>query len=53
MLIYQLDRAVSTAGVNPKPQRLSTLVAKGFEIFCAFDSLVKRLPPEKHDWNEV
>lgn len=61
--------AVSTAGANPKPQWLSTLIDKGFEIFCAFDSdkvgemmadkmitlypVVKRLRPEKHDWNEV
>jgi hypothetical protein len=61
--------AVSTAGANPEPQWLSTLIDKGFEIFCAFDSdkvgemmadkmitlypVVKRLRPEKHDWNEV
>ena len=61
--------AVSTAGANPKPQWLSTLIDKGFKIFCAFDSdkvgemmaekmitlypVVKRLRPEKHDWNEV
>jgi hypothetical protein len=61
--------AVSTTGANPKPPWLSTLIDKGFEIFCAFDSdrtgdtmaykmrtlypVVKRLRPEKHDWNEV
>jgi hypothetical protein len=61
--------AVSTAGANPTPPWLSTLIDKGFEIFCAFDSdrtgdtmaykmitlypVVKRLRPEKHDWNEV
>lgn len=60
---------VSTAGANPKPPWLSTLIAKGFDIFCAFDAdrtgdtmaykmitlypVVKRLRPERHDWNEV
>ena len=61
--------AMSTAGVNSVPPWLENLIEKGFEIFCAFDSdatgelmankmiklypLVKRLRPEKHDWNEV
>ncbi len=61
--------AVSTSGANPKPLWLPNLIEKGFEIFCAFDSditgdtmadkmitlypAVKRLRPEKHDWNEV
>jgi hypothetical protein len=60
---------VSTAGANPKPPWLSTLIDKGFEIFCAFDAdrtgdtmaykmitlypVVKRLRPERHDWNQV
>jgi hypothetical protein len=61
--------AVSTSGATPNPPWLSTFLHKGFEIFCAFDSdetgdsmankmirlypTVKRLRPEKHDWNDV
>ena len=60
--------ALSTAGANPKPAWLSFLIEKGFDIYCGFDSddtgdsransmtrlhpTVKRLRPEKHDWNE-
>ena len=61
--------AVSTSGATPNPPWLSIFLHKGFEIVCAFDSdetgdrmankmislypTVKRLRPEKHDWNDV
>ncbi len=61
--------AVSTSGANPNPAWLPPLVKKGYEIFCGFDSdatgetcakkmahlypTVKRLTPDRHDWNEV
>ena len=61
--------AISTSGATPNPPWLSIFIHKGFEIFCAFDSdekgdnlankmigiypIVKRLRPEKHDWNDV
>jgi len=59
----------STSGANPNPAWLPLFMAKGFEIYCAFDNdetgeraankmiclypVVKRLRPTKHDWNEV
>ena len=67
--IHPTFMAVSTSGANPNPAWLSPLVKKGYEIFCGFDSdatgetcakkmahlypTVKRLKPDKHDWNEV
>jgi len=60
--------ALSTSGVNPNPAWLPLLIEKGFDIYCGFDSddtgdsfanrmiylypIVKRLRPDKHDWNE-
>ena len=60
---------LSTSGVNPNPAWLTTLINKGFEIYCGFDadetgdsladkmmrrySSIKRLRPSKHDWNEI
>ena len=59
---------ISTSGVNPNPAWLPLLIEKGFDIYCGFDSddtgdsfanrminlypTVKRLRPDKHDWNE-
>jgi hypothetical protein len=59
----------STSGANPNPAWLSFFMAKGFEIYCGFDSdetgeraankmlklypMVRRLRPIKHYWNEV
>jgi len=61
--------AISTSGANPNTYWITHLINQGFEIFCAFDSdetgertanrmrelypMVKRLRPEKHDWNDV
>lgn len=68
-VIHQKCLAVSTSGANPSPYWLAHFINHGFEIFCAFDSdetgertansmrelypMVKRLRPEKHDWNDV
>lgn len=61
--------AFSTSGANSNPLWLFQLISKGFEIYCGFDSdatgdrlankmielypSVKRLRPDKHDWNDV
>ena len=61
--------AISTSGANPNPLWLLHFINKGFEIYCGFDSddigdrlaqkmieiypSVKRLTPDKHDWNDV
>jgi len=68
-VLYQNCIAVSTTGANSNPYWITHFIDQGFEIFCAFDSdetgermankmrelfpTVKRLRPEKHDWNEV
>jgi 5S rRNA maturation endonuclease (ribonuclease M5) len=61
--------AISTSGANPNPLWLLHFINKGLEIYCGFDSddigdrlaqkmieiypSVKRLTPDKHDWNDV
>jgi len=61
--------AMSTSGAHPSPAWLPILIAKGFQVYCGFDSdetgdsladrmlqlhpAVKRLRPSKHDWNDV
>jgi hypothetical protein len=61
--------AVSTSGAHPNPAWLPTLIGKGFNLFCGFDSdatgdsiaqgmmhlypQVRRLRPSRHDWNDV
>lgn len=61
--------ALSTSGANSNPSWLLQFINKGFEIYCGFDSdgtgdrlankmielypPVKRLRPDKHDWNDV
>lgn len=61
--------AVSTSGANPNPLWLINFINKGLELYCGFDSddtgdrlaqkmielypSVKRLAPDKHDWNDV
>ncbi len=61
--------ALSTSGANPNPAWLPILIKRGFKIFCGFDSnkpgdiiakkmighypSVKRLRPNKNDWNDV
>jgi 5S rRNA maturation endonuclease (ribonuclease M5) len=60
--------AISTAGATPNPAWLSHLVKRNMKIFCGFDAdetgdraakimlrqypQIKRLRPDKHDWNE-
>jgi len=60
---------LSTSGANPNPVWLKSLINRGFEIYCGFDSdapgntiankmialypTVKRLRPCKQDWNEI
>ncbi len=61
--------AISTAGVTTTLPWLNNWSRKGYEIFCAYDAdatgesmanrmieafpAVKRLRPQRHDWNEV
>jgi hypothetical protein len=61
--------AVSTAGVSANPAWLKNVVAKGYQVFCGFDSddtgerqaqkmiqlhpTIKRLRPHLKDWNDV
>ncbi len=61
--------AISTSGANPNPVWLKSLINKGFDIYCGFDSdepgdnlahkmidlypTVRRLRPCKQDWNEI
>jgi hypothetical protein len=68
-VLHQQCMAVSTSGANPNPHWINHFMDRGFEIFCAFDSdetgertanrmqelypAIKRLKPQKHDWNEV
>jgi hypothetical protein len=68
-VLYRKCLAISTSGANPNPYWITHLINQGFEIYCAFDSdetgertanrmhelypMVKRLRPEKHDWNDV
>jgi hypothetical protein len=67
--LHQDCIALSTSGAHPKPPWLSSLITKGFDVYCGFDAdhtgdshadtmlrlhpTVKRLRPSKHDWNEV
>ena len=69
---HSLDRAciaLSTAGAHPNPLWLSSLIKRGFNVFCGFDAdetgdtlakkmitlhpSIKRLRPPRHDWNDV
>jgi len=68
-VLHRKCLAISTSGANPNPYWITHLINQGFEIFCAFDSdetgertanrmrelypMIKRLRPEKHDWNDV
>lgn len=60
---------ISTAGVRSNPPWLLPLIARGYDIHCGFDadepgeaascrliarhSLIKRLRPPAHDWNDA
>jgi hypothetical protein len=60
---------ISTSGVRANPAWLRGLIARGYEIHCGFDadrpgdaaatrmmalySVVKRLRPSAHDWNDA
>jgi hypothetical protein len=61
--------AISTAGANPNPAWLRSLIHQGCPVFCGFDSdqtgntmankmirlypTIRRLRPPKKDWNDV
>ncbi len=61
--------AISTSGATPNPQWLKGLIEKGYDIYCGFDAdetgdklaekmisihpTVKRLRPQRHDWNDL
>ena len=60
---------ISTAGVRPDAPWLQPLLARGYDIYCGFDTdepgetasrrmitchrSIKRLRPPQHDWNEA
>ena len=60
---------ISTAGIRSNPPWLQPLIARGYDIHCGFDadepgeaascrliarhSLIKRLLPPAHDWNDA
>ena len=60
---------ISTAGVRPDAPWLHPLLARGYDIYCGFDTdepgetaslrmltrhpAIQRLRPPKHDWNEA
>lgn len=60
---------ISTAGVRPDAPWLHPLLARGYEVYCGFDtddagesasrqmsachSTIQRLRPPKHDWNDA
>jgi hypothetical protein len=68
-VLHRKCLALSTSGAKPNPYWITHFINQGLEIFCAFDSdetgertanrmrelypMVKRLRPEKHDWNDV
>jgi hypothetical protein len=60
---------ISTAGVRPDAPWLHPLLARGYDIYCGFDTdepgesasrqmitrhpSIQRLPPPQHDWNQA
>jgi hypothetical protein len=69
LAFHPRHRCLSTAGARPNPHWLQRLLDRGCEIYCGFDAdpigdqmarammalhtAVKRLRPERHDWNDV
>ena len=67
--LYQRYLAISTSGATGNPLWLKSLINRGYDIYCGFDSddtgdnmankmislhpTIKRLRPPKHDWNDV
>ncbi len=67
--LYPTWLSISTSGATPNPVWLKSFINTGYEIYCGFDSDetgenvaqkmitlypgIKRLSPQKHDWNEV
>jgi len=61
--------AISTAGAHPNPPWLSSLIKRGYTVFCGYDAdktgdlmakqmialypIIERIRPVKHDWNDV
>lgn len=69
---FTLNRSrtcISTTGARPHPKWLASLVSKGLQIYCGYDSdatgetmaqamsktypTIRRIRPEKKDWNDV
>ncbi len=68
-VLYPDYTAISTSGATANPPWLQNFIANGCDIYCGFDAdeigdkmanemikqypSIKRLRPQKHDWNEV
>lgn len=68
-VLYPEYTAISTSGAHHDPAWLKKFIANGCDVFCGFDAdptgdtlarkmmelhpSVKRLRPDRHDWNEV
>lgn len=68
-VIYPQHYCLSTAGARPNPRWLPSLLDSGSQVYCGFDTdstgeamaqamislypTVRRLRPNRHDWNEV
>jgi len=67
--LHPESHCLSTSGVRPNPQWLTPLIRRGHQVYCGFDAddagektaqamislhpSVRRLRPERHDWNDV
>lgn len=68
-VLYPDYTAISTSGATANPAWLQNFIANGCDIYCGFDAdeigdkmanemikqypSIKRLRPQKHDWNEI
>jgi hypothetical protein len=69
LALYPSYLAISTSGATTNPAWLRSFINNEYEIYCGFDSdetgdklaekmitiypTIRRLRPQKHDWNEV
>lgn len=67
--LHPQHRCLSTAGARPEPTWLVPIIEKGTRVYCGFDAdetgermaramagfhpSVIRLPPPRHDWNDL
>jgi|TARA_Y100000310_G_C20536336_1_gene741047 hypothetical protein len=67
--LYPQYRCISTAGARPNPLWLPSLIQETPQVYCGFDAdptgeamaqamialhpTVQRLPPSRHDWNDL